>query len=112
EIDCDDAARRADEPRRELAPAARARAEIHADGARLEQTLFVVDLLELERGARAEALALGLLDVDVAFLALPPALARSAAARHGSAMGGPRPPDSATGILRRRSRRYVCRPAP
>src|SRR5262249_15333529 len=37
---------------------------------------------ELEHGTRAPARAAGLLDVDVALLALAPATARSAAARH------------------------------
>ena len=58
--------------RRDLAPAAGRRAEIHHARARLEQVKLVVDLGELIGGARAEAFALGAHHIGIAELALQP----------------------------------------
>ena len=101
EIDADHPAlalRRAHLRRRDLRPAARRRAEVDHALAGLQQMILVVDLDELERGARAIALALGPRDIGIVELALEPArlgdgafLARSSPA--ASAIGRPSRPD-------------------
>ena len=63
----------ADALARHLAPAAGRGAEIDHARAGLEQMMLVVDLGELEGGARAEALALGPRHIGIVELALEPA---------------------------------------
>ena len=62
----------ADPPRGDLAPAAGRGAEIDHACSGLEQTIFVVDLGKLVRGARAKSLALGARHVRIADLAFEP----------------------------------------
>ena len=73
--------RRADALGRDLAPAAGRGAEIDHARAGLEQMMLVVDLDQLEGGARAKALALGARHIRIVELALEPELARTASGR-------------------------------
>src|SRR6185503_1116562 len=82
QVDRDDAARRSNELGSQLAPAAGRRAQVDADRSAMEQLLLVLDLLELEDGARTPTATARLLDVDVALLALAPTLARTRAPWH------------------------------
>src|SRR4051794_13050430 len=82
EVDADDAPpplRAADPLRRDLGPAARRGAEIDDALAGLQQAVLVVDLEELECGARAVALALGERHIGVVQLPLEPPLRRGGA---------------------------------
>ena len=72
DIDRDHAAARAHALGRHLAPAAGRRTEIDHARARLQNAMLVVDLGELEGGARATALALGARHVRIVELALQP----------------------------------------
>ena len=68
--------RRADALGRHLAPAAGRSAKIDHARAFFEKMTLVVDLGQLEGGARAKALALGARDVRIVELALEPSLRR------------------------------------
>ncbi len=86
QIDRDDlalAVDRADALGGDLAPAARRSTEIDHGHAVLQQPVFVVDLEQLESGARAIAQSLGLDDIGIVELPLQPELRRQFALAAG-----------------------------
>ena len=73
---------------RDLRPAARRRAQVDDPAAAAQQAELVVELHQLERGARAQALLLRGADIGVVQLPLQPFLRRGGAAARGAQLDG------------------------